>query len=390
MSHSIGVVTTSRADYGIYRPLLQELDARDDVELLLYVTGMHLADTFGHTVREIEAEGFAIHERIESLLGSDSPQSVAKTIGLGTTGFAQSFARRVPDVLVVLGDRFEMLAAAIAALPFRVPVAHIHGGETTEGAIDESTRHAMTKLSHVHFASTPEYAARIVQMGEDPARVFAFGAPSLDNLLRLEVATRDELEADLGLEDLANDPPLLVTFHPVTLEHEDTRAHVGALIEALGSWEGPIVITQSNADTAGHLVREAMDAFTAAHARAIAVDHLGTRRYFGLMRHAAAMVGNSSSGIIEAASFELPVVNIGARQRGRAQNPNTIDTPPEAEAIRAAIARATSQEFRASLAGVPNIYGVGDASTKIADALVGMLERGPIPVRKPFHDHELP
>ncbi|MBM4135184.1 MAG: UDP-N-acetylglucosamine 2-epimerase (hydrolyzing), partial [Nitrospira sp.] len=236
---SIGVVTGSRADFGIYLPLLRLISADPSVTLSLAVTGMHLSPEFGFTLKEIEAEGFPIDHRVEMLLSSDSPEGIAKSMGLGTLGFAQAFARQLPDILVVLGDRFEMHAAAVAAAPFKFPVAHIHGGEVTEGAIDNALRHSITQLSHLHFAATDEYGQRLIQMGEEPWRVTVSGALGLDNLRATPLIGRNELERRIGLS--FEKPPLLVTFHPVTLEYEETERHVRELLEALGSFDLPIV-----------------------------------------------------------------------------------------------------------------------------------------------------
>lgn len=363
----IGVVTTSRADYGIYRPVLTAIAADPELELVLLVTGMHLAPEFGHTVRAIEADGFPIAERVEMLLASDSPEAVSKSMGLGTIGFSQVYARSRPDILLVLGDRFEMLAAAVAAMPFAIPIAHIHGGETTQGLIDEAIRHSITKMSHLHFAATDVYARRIVQMGEQPWRVTCTGAPSLDNLHTLSLLDRDELAQRIGAP--IADGTLLVTFHPVTLEYDQTAKHVDELLAALAASGRPLIFTYPNADTAGRQIIERIREFVTAHHHAVAVANLGTQGYFSLLAQVTAMVGNSSSGIAEAASFQLPVVNIGNRQGGRLHGHNVLDCPCERHAIQTAIERATSAEFIASLAGMKNPYGDGTAAAQIVARL---------------------
>lgn len=363
----IGVVTVGRSDFGILRPLLRAIIGEPGLELHLLVTGAQLSPEYGMGVTLIEAEGFPIADRIEMLLSSDTPEAIAKSTGIGVMGFAQSLSARRPDVLVIMGDRFEMLAAAVAAAPLNIPVAHVHGGERSEGAVDELFRHAITKLSHLHFASTAEYAQRIVRMGEEPWRVTVSGAPGLDNLGLVPLATRAELESHL---DVAFEtPPLLVTYHPVTLQYGTTGDQIGEVLAGIAGYNGPIVITYPNADTRSRSIIDAIRAFVGAHPNARAVQELGTARYFGLMQLAAAMVGNSSSGIIEAASFQLPVVNVGDRQRGRVRAANVIDAPCGRAAIAAALAAATAPDFRTSLASLRNPYGDGHAAPRIVEVL---------------------
>lgn len=367
---SVGVVTGGRADFGIYRPLLRTIVADPSLTLSLLVTGMHLSTEFGLTAQGIEEEGFHIDDRIEMLLSSDSPEGIAKSMGLGTIGFAQAYARRRPDVLVVLGDRFEMHAAALAALPFKIPVAHIHGGEITEGAFDNALRHSITKLSHLHFVATEEYGQRLVQMGEEPWRVTVSGALGLDNIQAMKLLGQGELEVRIGLS--LERPPLLVTFHPVTLEYEHTEWHVRELLEALRQVDLPIIFTMPNADTSGRAIAERVRAFTHERQCARLVDNLGTQAYFSLMACAAAMVGNSSSGIIEAMSFKLPVVNIGTRQTGRMKPKNVIDVGYHHEEIVAGIRQALDPGTRDILRDLVNPYGDGCAAGRILAKLKGV------------------
>lgn len=383
MKRTIGAVTVGRSDWGIYRPVLNAIRQDPELCLRLYVSGTHFSPYFGRTAREIEADGFGVDERIEMSLGADAPESVGKSLGLGVASFAQAFARFQPDILLVLGDRFEMLAAVLAALPFTIPVAHIHGGEATEGAIDDAMRHSISKMSHLHFASTDAYARRLVQMGEDPWRVQVSGAPALDNLSQIQLLSPAELAERIGLP-LAP-APLLVTFHPVTQEFGQTGAQVQALLAALAGAEQPVVFTYPNTDTNSHQIVEAIDEFVTSHPAAVGVRHLGTQAYFSLMSHAAAMVGNSSSGIVEAASFGLPVVNVGSRQGGRIRGRNVIDVEPDAGQILAGIRRALSPTFRAQLAGLTNPYGDGQAAQRI---VAGLRAAPPAPVllRKRFYD----
>lgn len=365
----VAVVTTARSDYGIYRPILDALRAERDVELQLIAGGMHLAPEFGLSVTQIERDGYEIADRVELLVSSDTGLGAAKSIGLGVIGFADSFSRLRPDIVVVLGDRFEMHAAALATLPLQVPLAHIHGGEVTDGAIDDALRHGISKMAHLHFVSAEPYKTRLERLGEEPWRIMVTGAPSLDNLKRVRVIEPAELFASLQLPPLHQ--PLLVTYHPVTRRAQRADAQIDALLEALRGLQRPIVFTMPNADPAGRALAERIRAFAKTTDNAYITDNLGTERYFNLMRGAGAMAGNSSSGIIEAASFGLPVVNIGSRQDGRERNANVIDVQADEDAlaIRAALDRALSSDFRASIAGVPNIYGNGDAAGAIAARL---------------------
>jgi UDP-N-acetylglucosamine 2-epimerase (non-hydrolysing)/GDP/UDP-N,N'-diacetylbacillosamine 2-epimerase (hydrolysing) len=350
--------------------LLKDIVTDRALELLLYVTGTHLSPEFGRTVALIEQDGFSIGERVDVILSSDTPEAVAKSMGLGTIGFAQIFAKRRPDCLVVLGDRFEMHAAALAALPFKIPVAHIHGGEATEGAIDDALRHSITKLSHVHFASTEVYRQRIIHLGEEPWRVTVSGALSLDNLARANVFPLEELERRIGRS--LRPAPLLVTFHPTTLEYEATEWQVMQLIGALEQIDKPIVITAPNADTGGRTIRQHLAAFVQRSPKAVLVENLGTPAYFGMMTIAAAMVGNSSSGILEAMSFRLPVVNIGTRQDGRVRADNVIDVGYKTADILQGIGRALDLGQRRALDGRTNPYGDGKAASRILSRLKTM------------------
>ncbi len=380
---TVGVVTVARSDFGCYLPVLQAIRAHPDLDVHLIVTGSHLSPEFGLTVSDIEREGLEVGERVETLLSSDTPEGTAKSLALGVIGCAESFARRRPDVLLVLGDRFEMLAAVVAALPATIPVAHIHGGESTEGAIDESMRHAITKLSHLHFAAAKEYAERIIQMGEEPWRVTVSGAPGLDNLRTSKVMDLIELEARLGLELPSRF--ILVTYHPVTLQQAETAKHVTELLEALDRSSLPMIITYPNPDPGGRIIIGMIDDFAARTDRAMIVPSLGSRAYWSLMALATAMVGNSSSGIIEAPSLELPVVNVGARQRGRIRAANVIDAGDGRDEIHAAIERATAPAFRASLEGLTNPYGDGHAAERIVGVLAE-VELGERLLVKRFHE----
>jgi UDP-N-acetylglucosamine 2-epimerase (non-hydrolysing)/GDP/UDP-N,N'-diacetylbacillosamine 2-epimerase (hydrolysing) len=383
---TIGVVTTSRADYGVYLPLLRAIEQDGDLELLLVVGGMHLSPEFGYTADAIEADGFVINQRVNMLSFSDAPDAIAKSMGLGTEGFAQAYADSTPDLLLVLGDRFEMHSAALAALPFKIPVGHIHGGEITEGAIDDALRHCITKLSHLHFAATEDYGRRIEQLGEESWRITISGAPSLDNLHSIELLNQQTLEENCGFSlEIA---PLLVTYHPVTLEYEQAEWQAGQLLEALEESGFPVVFTMPNADTNGRLIHQMMKDFVKHHPRSWLVNNLGTQQYFSLMAHGSAMVGNSSSGMVEAAPFSLPVVNIGSRQKGRIRTANIIDVDYSKAEILDGIRLATSEHFREEANKVVSPYGDGHAAERIVSVLKN-VELGDRLVTKRFIDHEI-
>jgi UDP-hydrolysing UDP-N-acetyl-D-glucosamine 2-epimerase len=382
-SRSIAVVTGSRAEYGLYKSILSAIVGSSDLKLQLIVCGMHLEPAFGRTINLIAEDGFPISDRIETWTGADTPEAIATSISRGVRGFATAFAKSQPDILLLLGDRYDMIAAALAALPFALPIAHIHGGESTEGLIDEAIRHSLTKMSHLHFVANKVYRDRIVQMGEQPNRVFVTGGPGIDIIRMTAPTPQAELERHIGMTfEVA---PLLVTFHPVTLEYRAATAQARALLTALGQIARPIVLTYPNADTAASTIIAEMDEFVADHANARLVKGLGTADYFGMMAISAAMVGNSSSGIVEAPSFKLPVVNIGNRQRGRLRAANVIDCPTESEAISVAIGRAVSSDFRAGLSDLVNPYGDGHA----AERIVRILHEAPLDamlIEKRFYD----
>jgi UDP-hydrolysing UDP-N-acetyl-D-glucosamine 2-epimerase len=380
---TIAIVTVARSDYGIYLPILRRIQTDPELNLRLMVSGAHLSPEFGMSVKLIEADGFTVADRVEMLLSSDSPEGISKSIGLGVIGFSQAFARSQPDLLVVLGDRFEMYAAALAALPFLIPVAHIHGGEVTMGAIDDALRHSMTKLSHVHFVSTVDYGRRIEQLGEELDRIVVSGAPGLDNLNSFTRLSGAELFAKFGCS--TQPQPLLVTFHPVTREYPLVKTQTQALLDALDEVKLPVVFTQPNADTGGRQISHMIDEFVSHHATACRVDNLGLQGYFSLMSLAAAMVGNSSSGIIEAPSFGLPVVNIGSRQTGRVRASNVIDVEADRSAIVVGIRQAVRPEFRDGLRGEVNPYGDGHASRIIVERLKS-ITLGPRLTTKRFRD----
>jgi GDP/UDP-N,N'-diacetylbacillosamine 2-epimerase (hydrolysing) len=356
-----------------------------DVGLTLQIvaTGMHLSPEFGLTYREIEADGFAIDRKVEMLTSSDSPVGIAKSIGLGLIGFADALNELRPDLVVVLGDRFEILAAVEAALVAGIPVAHLHGGETTEGAIDEAIRHSITKMSHLHFVAAEEYRRRVIQLGEDPERVFLVGGLGVDNIKRQDLLDRVELEAALEFKLAKRN--LLVTFHPVTLETGSARDQMTELLAALDLLSDTnLIITRPNADTGGRALMVMIDEFVATHPNARAYTSLGLQRYLSCIAHVDGVVGNSSSGLTEVPSLHKGTVNIGDRQRGRLQADSVINCAPERNDISAAIGRLYDDKFQRKLKHVANPYGDGGAVERILDVLSNCSLSGLI--KKKFHD----
>jgi len=367
---TIGAVTVARSDYSILRPILRAIASEPQLRPQLIAGGTHWSGAFGETVHDIEADGFEVTARVDAMPASDMPRDIARSIGEATTGFADVYARCRPDVLLLIGDRFETLAAASASLPFTIPIAHVHGGELSQGAFDEQIRHAITKLSHLHFVSAESHAQRVMQMGEEPWRVTVSGAPALDNLRLTALMPRDELERRVGIALVP--APLLVTFHPATLEYRRTAEQVDELIAALEFVERPVVITAPNVDTSNAVVRDRLQRFAAARPGVLFMENLGTVVYWSLMAVAAAMAGNSSSGIIEAGSLGLPVVNIGSRQAGRERGPNVIDVENGRADITTGLTRALDPAFRLGLQGMTNLYGDGCAAPRIVERLAGV------------------
>ncbi|NVK31270.1 MAG: UDP-N-acetylglucosamine 2-epimerase (hydrolyzing) [Gammaproteobacteria bacterium] len=369
MKKKISVFTGTRAEYGLLYWLLKDIVAEDDLELQLIVSGMHLSHEFNHTVRFIEQDGFSIAEKVEMLLSSDSSVGVAKSMGLGIIGYADALARLQPDVLVVLGDRFEALAIAQAALVMKVPILHIHGGEKTEGAYDDAIRHAITKFSYFHATTTDVHRNRVIQLGEDPERVWNVGAIGLDHIARSELMSRDALARSLEFD--LDDDFFVVTYHPVTLAEEQPKEAFGELLKALDSFpKHRVILTYPNADDGGRQIMHMLKAYGAHDpARVLTSASLGQQRYLSAVKHCSAVIGNSSSGIIEVPSFHKPTINIGMRQKGRVAAQSVIHCEPSKESISAAIHKAISPSFKAVVASVENPYGIGNASGQIVDIL---------------------
>lgn len=383
----ICVVTGSRAEYGLLRWVMQGIKDSPQLELQVIATGMHLSPEFGLTYRDIEADAFRVDRKVEMLLSSDTPVGIAKSMGIAICGFADAFAELRPAMLLVLGDRFEILAAAAAAMIARIPIAHLHGGEATEGAIDEPIRHSVTKMSHLHFVAAEEYRQRVIQLGEAPERVFRVGGLGIDNIFKLELLERPALEAALDFK--LGPRNLLVTFHPVTLEEGTAGEQMVELLAALETLEDArIIFTMPNADTEGRGLFRLIEAFVDRHPHTSrAYTSLGQLHYLSCVRHVDAVVGNSSSGLTEVPSFGKGTINIGDRQRGRLKADSVIDCEPSRESIGAALAKLFSEDFQARLSSASNPYGCKGAS----QAIVTVLERTPFDglLKKQFFDLDI-
>lgn len=365
----ICIVTGTRAEYGLLKPLIEKIRKVDDFTLQLLVTGAHLSPEFGLTYRQIEADGYKIDAKVEMLLSSDTAEGITKSMGLGMIGYADAFKQLSPDLLVILGDRYEMLAVASTALIFRIPIAHIHGGELTEGAYDDAIRHAITKMSALHFTSTEAYRQRVIQLGEQPENVFNVGAIGLDNFQSLQLLSKKELEEDLHITfDRFN---YLVGFHPETLSDQSVEEQFEALLQAIDmQTDSFFVFTKANADTNGRIINQMMEVYVKKHPDKSALfASLGTLRYLSVMKQVTAVVGNSSSGILEAPSARTTTINIGDRQKGRIQAESIINCKAKKEDITSAFDLVKSDAFREKIKKVVNPYGNGTASTQIVKIL---------------------
>ena len=375
----ICVVTGTRAEYGLFYPVMKKIQASDKLELQLIVSTMHLSEEFGSTYKQIEKDGFTIDEKIENLIASDTKSAIAKSTGLATILLSDAFNRLQPDIVLLLGDRFETHAAATTAMLMNIPIAHIHGGEITEGAVDEQIRHSITKMSYIHFASTEQYRQRIIQMGEDPSRVFTSGAPGIDNIMNLKLLSKSELENDLNWK--FGEKSALFTYHPVTLENSNIHDELDQIFASLKKSGLNILFTYANADDNGRIINQKIEAFCQTDSSKYkVVKSLGQLRYLSAMKYVDILIGNTSSGIIEAASFHKPVVNIGDRQKGRLQSGNVIDC--NLQTLPKAIQNALSKEFQISCRTITNIYGNGHAS----DIIVETVSETELSVVKKFVD----
>ncbi|EGV27990.1 UDP-N-acetyl-D-glucosamine 2-epimerase, UDP-hydrolysing [Thiorhodococcus drewsii AZ1] len=383
MTKRICVVTGTRAEYGLLRWVMEGIRQSPVLELQLIATGMHLSPEFGLTVEAIEADGFQVDRKVEMLLSSDTRVGVTKSMGLGMIGFADALAELQPDLLLVLGDRYEIFSATTSAMIARVPIAHLHGGETTQGAIDEAIRHSISKMSHLHFVAAEEYRRRVIQLGEQPKHVFQVGGLGIDNILRLQLLARDELEAKLDFKLASRN--LLITFHPVTLEHNTSAAQMDELLAALAELQDTgLVFTMPNADVEGRVLFRQIEDYCSRHKNAQAYTSLGQLLYLSCIKHFDGVVGNSSSGLAEVPSFNKGTINIGDRQRGRLRAASVIDCEPDQASIGAALCQLFSPKFQAQLPRVKNPYGNGGASA----AIVKVLEQRSLNdlLKKRFYD----
>lgn len=361
----ICVVTGSRAEYGLLSGLMRAIQEDKDLQLQVIATNMHLSPEFGLTYREIEKDGFRIDKKVQMLLSSDTPNATTKSVGLATIGFADAYEDLQPDLIVVLGDRFEILAAVSAALFFKIPVAHLHGGEITEGAYDDSIRHAITKMSHLHFTSTEAYRQRVIQLGEQPDRVFYVGAIGVENIKRVPLMSQAELEESIRFE--LGKKSLLVTYHPVTLENHTAADQCRNLLEALDEFpEYKVIFTLPNSDTDGRVIIQLINEYVSLHSeRCMAIPSLGLQRYLSALKCVSAVVGNSSSGIIEVPSFGIPTLDIGNRQKGRIAAESVVHCGNDSRSIIAGMQQVLSDVFRKQVKHVLNPYEKRDTTKNI-------------------------
>lgn len=380
----IAVVTGSRAEYGLLYWLLHEINEDEDLELMLIVTGSHLSAEFGSTFKEIVKDGFNISAKVDILSTEDSPEAVAKSTGKGVQLFAETLKRLCPDILVLLGDRYEIFAAAQAAMFLNIPIAHIHGGELTEGVIDDAIRHAMTKMSHYHFVAAEPYRKRVIQLGEHPERVFNFGAPGLDHIARSKLLSREELEKELDFQ--FSELNFLVTFHPVTREADGAKEPARELFDVLDKFpEAKIIFTKSNADSGGRKINSLIDDYVSKNPnRSKVFISLGIKKYLSVVKQVDVVIGNSSSGLIEVPMLGTPTVNIGDRQKGRLLASSVVCCKDDKNSIINAINKVLSDEFRCGLSQINSPYGQGDASYKIKEVLKSCSLNV---LKKEFFDH---
>lgn len=387
MKKKISVITGTRAEYSLLKPLFIELSNFEDFDVRLAVTGSHLSPAFGLTYKEIEEDGLTIDEKIEILSDSDTPEAITKSMGKTLIGFGEYFSKLKPDMVIILGDRYEALAVASAATLLRIPIAHIHGGEITEGAIDDAFRHAITKLSYLHFTSTEAYRKRVIQLGEAPSRVYAVGALGIENIKNLKLLSKTQLE--FALKFSLTKPYGIVTFHPVTLESNQSKEQIIAILDAcMSRTDMSFIITKANADADGRYINQIIQSYVETNPHFILVDSLGSRKFLSALKYAKFIIGNSSSGIIEAPSFSIPTINIGERQKGRIQPLSIINCAPEKQSILEAMMTSESEVFQASLLALSNPYGNGETSKKIANIIRDYLLQNRIDLKKTFFDCE--
>lgn len=380
-------VTATRAEYGLLKPVLRRIESDSELELSLLVTGTHLSKQYGHTVDEIEKDGFAISKKIPMDFSDTGEVALNQEMAKLQAAAGVFFAEEKPDILLILGDRYEMLSIAIAAMMCRIPIGHIHGGETTQGAVDEAIRHAITKMSYLHFTSIPEYRNRVIQLGENPERVFCVGALGVENITSIPLLSETEIRVELSVAE--KKPYVMVTFHPVTLESESPEVQLKELMKVLSDEKQyDYVVTFANADAGGSRLNELWQEFAKDNDNVHLYASLGVKKYLSALKYACMVMGNSSSGILEAPSFKLPVINIGDRQKGRLQADCIINCEPNSSAIRAAMQEGMSEDFRNKLEKVENPYGKGDTSMQIMKQVKAFLFSDKVDLKKAFYDVE--
>ncbi|WP_368737736.1 UDP-N-acetylglucosamine 2-epimerase [Bacillus sp. EB106-08-02-XG196] len=384
----ISILTATRAEYGLLKPIIKKLNDVSEFDVRVVVTGAHLSPEFGLTYKEIEQDGIAIDEKIEMLLSADTPTAITKSMGLAMISFADYFEKLKPDMLIVLGDRYETLAVSIAAMNQRIPITHLYGGEATEGAVDEAIRHAITKLSYLHFTSTEEYRMRVIQLGEHPDRVFCVGAVGIENIFNQNLMDKSELESSIGFK--LDYPYAMVTFHPVTLEDDNSEVQFQALLDVCRRYQNMnFIFTKANADANGRIINNMIDAYIEENNNAIAFTSLGIIRYLSALKYCTLVIGNSSSGLLEAPSFGIPTINIGDRQKGRMKADSVIDCEPRHGDIEKAIDLALTEEFKDKAKKTDNPYGNGETSDKVIVTLKDFLFNNRIILKKKFYNYEV-
>lgn len=388
MKKNICIVTGTRAEYGLLCPLIKKINEDDKLNLQLVVTGMHLSPEFGLTYKQVEEDGYKIDEKVEILLSSDTSIGISKSMGLAIISFSEVFDRLKPDMVVVLGDRYEIFSAVSVASISRIPVCHLHGGETTEGAFDENLRHSITKMSYLHFTSTEEYRKRVIQLGESPDRVFNVGAIGIENIKKMNLLSKEELERSINFK--LDKKYAIVTFHPVTLENNTAKNQFKELLLVLDKIKDlKVIFTKANSDTDGRIINNMIDEFVLTNKeRFISFTSMGSLRYLSAIKYSDVVIGNSSSGIVEVPSFNKPTINIGDRQKGRIQAKSIINCDPIKKEIENAIEKALSKEFLENIKDVKNPYGDGNVSDKVIEKIKYFLENDKINLKKKFYDLE--
>ncbi len=384
----ICIITGTRAEYGLLSPLIKKIDEDKELKLQLVVTGMHLSPEFGLTYKQIEEDGYKIDEKVEMLLSSDTSVGISKSMGLAMISFSEVIERLKPDMVVVLGDRYEIFAICSVCSIFKVPIAHLYGGETTEGAFDECFRHSITKMSYLHFTSTNEYRNRVIQLGEQPNRVFNVGAIGIENIKNMKLLSKEELEESINFK--LDSRYVLVTFHPVTLENNTSEKQFKNLLDALDSMKNlNVIFTKSNSDTDGRIINKMIDEFVSKDTKKyVAFTSMGSLRYLSAMKYCDVIIGNSSSGIVEAPSFKIPTINIGDRQKGRIQAKSVINCEPNKKDIKEALNKSLSKEFIEYIKDTINPYEQDNVSLKIIEEIKYFLYNNKIDLKKKFYDLE--